>query len=120
MRIATIAIQPQMDEALERAGERFVEAFKTGDYQGEWFGFESPAALFQDLTPGRWVLIETLQHGGPMSLRGLARHVDRDAANVHRDVVALKELGLIEDHPDGGIWVPFDEIRFNAVLKRVA
>ena len=57
MRIATIAIQPQMDEALERAGERFVEAFKTGDYQGEWFGFESPAALFQDLTPGRWVLI---------------------------------------------------------------
>ena len=116
MRIATIAIEPELHAALDEAGDRFVEAFETSEYQGEWFGFESPAALFQDLTPGRWSLIGTLQRTGPTSLRELSRQVGRDASNVHRDVVALKEIGLIEDHPEGGIWVPFDEIRFNAVL----
>ena len=35
-------------------------------------------------------------------------------------IALLPELGLVENHQDSGIWVPFDEIRFNAVLKRVA
>jgi predicted transcriptional regulator len=30
-------------------------------------------ALFRDLTPIRWQLVETLQQQGPMSLRSLAR-----------------------------------------------
>ena len=29
--------------------------------------------------------------------------------NVHADVVALKEAGLVEEHT-AGVWVPFDEI----------
>ena len=120
MRIATIAIEPEMNAALDQIGDRFIEAIETSEYQGEWFGFESPAALFRDLTSGRWDLIGILQRAGPTSLRGLARRTGRDASNVHRDVAALKDLGLIEDHPEGGIWVPFDEIRFNAVLNRVA
>jgi len=35
MRIATIAIQPDMDSALNQAGDRFARAFENDEYQGE-------------------------------------------------------------------------------------
>ena len=39
--------------------------------------------------------------------------------NVHSDIQALKEIGLIEDH-ENGVWVPFDKIESHIVLASVA
>lgn len=50
------------------------------------------------------------QRNGAMSLRALAREAGRDVKNVHTDIHVLKEIGLVEDHAKGGVWVPYNEI----------
>lgn len=88
------------------AKQGFLKAAKTGSYQGEHFAYESPAALFREITPKRWEL--------------LARELDRDVRRVHDDVTALIEVGLIEKTADGKVCVPFTEIRIDSVLKAAA
>ena len=53
MRIATIRVRSDTKQALQEMRKQFLAAWKTGDYQGEVFEFESPAALFRLLTPKR-------------------------------------------------------------------
>lgn len=119
MRTASIVIRkPKQSLTSLRAG--FVKAWKTGKYGGEHFEFESPAALFQAITPKRWELIETLQSAGPLSLRALARELHRDVKRVHEDAHRLIEIGLIEKDEDGKLVVPFAEIRTDFVLKSAA
>lgn len=119
-RIATIRIQRDTDAAIKEMGGKFVQAFKTGEYQGEFFTFESPSALFRQITPKRWELIEKLQSEGPQGVRALARALERDVRRVHDDVKALIELGLVEKTGDGKLCVPFEQIRADFVLKAVA
>ena len=65
----------------------------SGKSDGDLLQFESPAALFRVLTAKRWELIERLQTTGPLTLRGLARELDRDVKRVHEDVGTLIKLG---------------------------
>ncbi len=119
MRTATIHIRKASD-ALGAARNGFLAAWKTGEYQGEHFDFESPAALFRVLTPKRWELIECLQKAGPLGVRALARALDRDVKRVHDDAAAMIEVGMIEKTPDGKLVVPFDEIRADFVMRSAA
>lgn len=64
MRTATIHIRKASD-GLAAARKGFLAAWEAGEYQGEHFDFESPAALFRALTPKRWELIECLQKNRP-------------------------------------------------------
>lgn len=120
MKKATIRIQKDADAALEKMGERFVRAWKTGKSAGDTLAFESPAALFRVLTPKRWELIERLQKLGPSSVRGLARELERDVKRVHEDVGVLIESGLVARTDDGKINVPYDVIRAEFDLRAVA
>jgi predicted transcriptional regulator len=97
---------------------RFVNAWKTGEYQGEYFDFESPAALFRVLSPKRWELLEKLQAEGPIGVRALARAVERDVRRVHDDVRALIAVGLVEKDDKGKLLVPFEEIQANFALRK--
>ena len=99
-------------------GPRLANAGKTGQYQGECFDFESPAALFRVLTPKRWALLETLQARGAMGVRELARVIERDVRRVHDDVRAFLEVGLIEKDREGKLTVPFEEIHADFVLRK--
>lgn len=90
----TIRIQKNADAALQKMGERFAKAWKTGKSTGDSLEFESPAALFRVLTPKRWELIERLQELGPSSVQGLARKLERDVKRVQEDVGVLIECGL--------------------------
>jgi predicted transcriptional regulator len=103
----------------ETVNRRF-KAAVDGHYEGEFLTFESLELLQKAISPRRWSLLQRLQAHGPMGVQALARELDLDTGNVQRDVTALKRLGLAEDHPDGGIWVPYDEIQMSAVLKRAA
>ncbi|MHB1943271.1 MAG: HVO_A0114 family putative DNA-binding protein [Acidiferrobacteraceae bacterium] len=96
-------------EAIQAGMARFKSVWKTGKAQGESITFATPETMLKTLSSKRWELVVTLLAQGPMSIRALARQVDRDVKNVHADVVALKETGLVEDHK-AGVWVPFDEI----------
>lgn len=75
--------------------------------------------LFRRITPKRWTVLTALQASGPQSVRELARLLDRDVKNVHGDVQALIEIGLIECKGTS-VRVPFDEIRAAFRLTRAA
>ena len=117
-RIATIRIKKRHEAVAREIRSRFIEAWETGQYQGEVLDFETPAALFRMLTPKRWDMLETLQAKGPMGVRELARALERDVRRVHDDVQILIEAGLIEKDEQGKLVVPFAEIHTDFVLSK--
>lgn len=72
-RVAYIRIERDWKRALERGGQEFARAWKTGKHRGSHLKFESAEALFRAITPARWAVLEMLQRLGPTSLRALAR-----------------------------------------------
>lgn len=106
-------------ESRDQGFERFQQAWETGEPAGEFITFETVDTLLKTLTSKRWVLVSTLQKQGPMSIRALARALERDIKNVHTDVQVLKNIGLVEDHA-AGIRVPYDEIEAHLVLRSAA
>ena len=63
------------------------------------------------LTPARWTLVENLRREGSVSIYGLAKRVGRDYKNVHTDVTALTETGLVRKNAEGEIEVAWDVLR---------
>jgi predicted transcriptional regulator len=72
---------------------------------------EDLPALLATLTPARWSLIARLRGDGALSIYQLAKRLGRNYKNVHTDVSALIELGLIERGADGRVAVPWDVVR---------
>ena len=68
-------------------------------------------AVGKALTPARWALLKTLKDGGACSVYELARRLGRDYKNVHTDVAALREAGLLEKTAEGRVAVPWDAVR---------
>lgn len=115
---AVLRMRRDADAALKEMGKRFVTAWKANRSSSvHVFSFESPAALFRVLSPKRWELIERLQALGPVSMRGLARALERDVKRVHEDVAALIEVGLIEKTDGGKIHVPYSLIEADFALR---
>ena len=104
---------------MEQSLKRFAKAWRTGRASGKIISFESPEVLFRRITPKRWTLLTTLQAARPQSVRELARMLERDVKNVHGDVQALIEVGLVE-RAANTVRVPFDEIRAAFTLTRAA
>jgi predicted transcriptional regulator len=119
MRVAIIRIR-DANQAMQDLQSGFVSAWNKETYQAELFDFESPAALFKVLSPKRWELIQTLQKSRPMSIRALARFLNRDIKRVYEDVQLMLEYGLIETNLEDEILVPFAEIRADFVMKSAA
>lgn len=117
MRYAIIRIEPNLEADLLEMGAAFVGALETGSYQGEVFTFETPATLFQVITPKRWELLDKLQGKTALSIRELAKQLGRDVKNVHTDVSKLLDIGLLERDESGRIFSPFAEIRTEFTLK---
>ena len=117
MRLATIRVRSDTKQALQEMRQQFLATWKTSEYQGEVFEFESPAALFRLLTPKRWELLEALQAEGPCGVRELAKLLERDVRRVHDDLSVLLEAGLVEKTEEGKLIVPFGEIHADFVLR---
>lgn len=115
-RTLTITVSPDWQGAL-RATARVAKA---GKYSGETLNFETPGAFFGKLTERRWVLIRALVGAGELSVRELARRVERDVKRVHGDVEALTELGLVERTAGGGVLCPYADIHVDMHLRDVA
>jgi len=114
-RTLTIRLMPDWRSGL-RAAARKAQA---KSYQGEELGFETPAVFFGKLTERRWELIRMLQGKGVLSIRELARRVERDVKRVHEDVSVLTELGLFE-REEGGVVCPFARIHVDFELAAAA
>jgi len=118
--VATIQIKKGDAAILRDAGAAFVDAWRTGTSGSDLFTFSSPAQLFSVLSPKRWELIERLQAAGPISVRGLARELDRDVKRVHADAMVLLEWGLVERTEDRKLVVPYSVIHADFDLRAAA
>ena len=112
-RFLTITLQPDWQADLRAASH----AAQQDTYQGEVLNFESPGHFFGQLTEKRWALVRTAQGKGELSVRELARLVDRDVKRVHEDVVVLAELGLLERTESGGVLCPYSSMYIDMYLK---
>ncbi|MFB1488014.1 MULTISPECIES: hypothetical protein [unclassified Thiocapsa] len=90
---------------------------------GEWLpetdyhlGFADAAHLFGKLTPARLALVEALKRLGLVSIRALAKHLERNYSNVHRDVTSLLDLRLLARDDAGLIFVPWDVVEIRLAL----
>jgi predicted transcriptional regulator len=112
-RYLTITLQPDWKAALRGAAQ----AAKADAYQGEILNFETPAQFFGKLTQKRWDIVRTAQGKGELSVRELARMVERDVKRVHEDIVTLADLGLLERTESGGVICPYLSMHIDMYLK---
>ena len=112
-RYLTITLQPDWKGAL-RAMAKTAQA---DNYQGEMLNFESPAHFFGRLSEKRWEIVRVAQGKGELSVRELARTVERDVKRVHEDVVILADLGILERTASGGVLCPYTSMHIDMYLK---
>jgi len=82
--------------------------------------FGSIAELFSAVSEKRLELIRHVASNEGLQIRPLARALERNYKNVHTDVRALIELGLLQKDERGGLLAPFDEIVIRAGLREAA
>ena len=83
--------------------------------------FGSIKYLFSAITEKRLELLRFVaEQQGELNTRQLSQALGRDYKNVHTDVTALEELGLIEKGEKGALTVPYDEIVIHAGLTEAA
>ena len=112
-RFLTITLHPDWQAGLRAA----TQAAQQSTYRGEVLNFESPGDFFGQLSEKRWTLVRTAQGKGELSVRELARLVERDVKRVHEDVVVLADLGLLERTGSGGLICPYESMHIDMVLK---
>ncbi|AXF13525.1 HVO_A0114 family putative DNA-binding protein [Paraburkholderia caledonica] len=91
-----------------------------GEEQGQFISFDTPELLFQTLTETRWNLLRVMIGAGPLSIRAVARRLDRDVERVHEDVTALLNCGVLERHESGSIVFPYDAMHVDFTLRTMA
>ena len=79
--------------------------------------FASPELLWQVLTAKRWELLKAMCGAGPISIREVARRVQRDVKAVHGDVTELLNAGIVCRTVDGRVEFPFDAVKVEFMLQ---
>jgi len=80
--------------------------------------FSTYEVMHRILAPHRLELVKTLGGQGALSIREVARRVNRDVQAVHRDITTLINAGVI-DRGDAGVEFPYDSIHFEFDVKAV-
>jgi len=102
-------------EDSERGYKRFIKAWcKAENNKIEQteihLNFEDFSILLSVLTPKRLELLKSLRQRGPMSVRALAKQLERDYKNIYTDVSALEQINLIIRTEEDLITAPWDVI----------
>jgi predicted transcriptional regulator len=101
----------------EEANARVMRALKTGEPQGAYRSFSSTTELWRTLSPKRWDVLKAMTGAGALSLREVARRVQRDVKSVHADVHILLNAGLLDKTDDGKLVFPFDAVHVDFMLQ---
>lgn len=107
--------------ALARFGaalQSVIEGRTPRTYSG--IGFENMAQFGEVFSPKRWELVEVLKSAGPLTIYALAKRLNRDYRNVHKDVSILSDWLVISKDESGKIYVPWDEIDVRMALAKHA
>ena len=100
----------------EDVTRRALEAFK-GKRQRARISFASPELLWKVLSAKRWEVLKAMAGQGPLTIREVARRVERDVKAVHADVHALIDAGLLQKTEANRVAFPFDAIRVEFTLR---
>jgi predicted transcriptional regulator len=111
----TVTLSVASREAVSR---RALAAFQ-GEAQGAHISFASVELLWQTLTKKRWEILHAMTGQGAMSIREVARRVDRDVKAVHGDIHSLINAGVIE-RTDEGVLFPYDAVHVDFTLTKAA
>lgn len=76
--------------------------------------------LWRILTAKRWDILTVMAGGGEMSIREVARKVDRDVKAVHGDVTSLIKNGIVKRGESGKVIFPYDWFHLNLSNRRAA
>ncbi len=110
---------------LDEIGERVISAWKRAEKglpvdPTPHLYFENIISMWKNLMPRRMELVYYLRNHKSMSIRQLAKSLNRDYEDVHSDVQALLPIDLVHKDDDGLISTPWDSIVINLVDKAVA
>lgn len=95
---------------------RALEACR-GRKQRARISFATPELLWRVLTAKRWEILKSMAGQGPLTIREVARRVERDVKGVHNDVHKLLAAGVIEKTEKNLVAFPFDAIRVEFTLR---
>jgi predicted transcriptional regulator len=101
----------------ESASQRFLAAWQSGKVQGAYIGFESEEQLWKTMTLKRWQILKTMTGAGEMTIREVARRVERDVKAVHGDITALLLCGLLDKTNSGKVIFPYDRVHVDFMLQ---
>lgn len=106
--------------SLEEA-QRYMEAALEGDEQhkGNYITFLDWNSLWKTLSPKRMHILHCMTGAGELSIREVARRVERDVKAVHTDLQALLACGIV-DKGTAGVIFPYDQIHFDFVIGKAA
>ena len=102
--------------SLEETKGRTTTAFR-GKRQGAYLSFSSVELLWKVLTVKRWDLLKAMTGQGEMTIREVARRINRDVKAVHSDVQALLKAGVLDRTGDGHITFPYDAVHVDFTLR---
>ncbi|EMY2015662.1 glycosyl transferase family 1 [Salmonella enterica] len=105
---------------IDEINSRFIAATEGDESaRGHSLSFLSWDLLHDTLSPGRMAILKSMSGIGEVSIREVARRVNRDVRAVHSDIKKLITQGVIEKGENGVIF-PYDGIHFEFTLKHVA
>lgn len=100
----------------EDVTRRALDAFKGRKHRAR-ITFATPELIWKVLTAKRWEVLKVMSGQGPLTIREVARRVERDVKAVHGDVHALIDAGLLERTETNQVAFPFDAIRVEFTLR---
>ena len=98
------------------AAKRRMAAALVGEAQGEFISLATVDLLWKVLTTKRWEILQAMTGQGELSIREVARRVNRDIKAVHGDVTALLDAGVVE-RTAAGVVFPYDAVHVDFTLK---
>jgi predicted transcriptional regulator len=113
LRTVTIGVSC-LKEVMNRVGRA-----ASGKPEGAHVSFVSVELMWRVLTPKRWDILRAMTGESALSIREIARRVDRDVKAVHGDVTALIAAGVV-DKTSRGVVFPYDEIHVDFVVTKAA
>ncbi|MGO4451315.1 transcriptional regulator [Phyllobacterium sp. TAF24] len=84
------------------------------------FSFVTWEVMHKILSPKRLNIIKVMASAGPLSIREIARRVERDFKGVHLDVTLLLNAGIIHKTDEGKVIFPYDKIHVDFKISAAA
>jgi len=111
MKKTTVRITVESTDSFKQRMKTDMKAAIAGKRQEPRIAFASFELMWKVLAPNRMALVQAMTGAGPLSLREVARRVDRDVSAVHADVHTLLNAGVLDKLDDGRIEFPYDAMQ---------